>query len=306
MNYRETLINTANRNCSLVCMGMDPVIEKIPSRRTSIEEKIFHFCEDIIDALFNENEMISAIKPNYAFYAQYGFDGLRALKRLIEFSKIKGLPIILDAKRGDIGNTSVAYANEVFDFLGVDAVTISPYMGSDSVMPFIDRSKSEGKGVYILARTSNTGATDLQDIIIREGNPLFLKVIEKTCLWAQNAGGNVGAVVGATSIKELKQIAHILAKYKQTIPLLIPGVGAQGGSAAGVISSIVEVGKDVGLDEPTIKANLMTIRISSSSGITYAYERKRTSDYANAAVEAVKELNREINEALTKEKIKLF
>jgi len=116
MNYREMLVNAAIRNKSLVCMGADPIVERIPIEKGSIEDKIFRFYENIIYALINENETVGAIKPNYAFYAQYGFEGLRALKRLIDFSKANDLPVILDAKRGDIGNTSAAYAIEVFDF----------------------------------------------------------------------------------------------------------------------------------------------------------------------------------------------
>ncbi|UCE28673.1 MAG: orotidine-5'-phosphate decarboxylase [Candidatus Bathyarchaeota archaeon] len=306
MNYREMLVETANRSRSLVCMGADPVIERIPTNKTSVEEKIFCFYEDIINALLSEDELVSAIKPNYAFYAQYGFEGLRALKRLIDFSKTKGFPTILDAKRGDIGKTSAAYSNEVFDFFGADAVTISPYMGSDSVTPFINRSKNEGKGVYILARTSNIGAADLQDLVTLEGEPLFLRTIKKTVSWAQKGGGNVGAVVGATSLRELSEIYRALVEEKQMIPLLIPGVGTQGGSAGDVVSSVVEASKGVSLDDATIKTDLLTIRINSSSGINYAYERKGTSDYAKAAVQAVRELNREIDGALRKEKIRLY
>jgi orotidine-5'-phosphate decarboxylase len=306
MNYRQLLTDIATRNRSLVCMGADPVVERIPTRKSSLEEKIFCFYEDIINALFNENEMVSAIKPNYAFYAQYGFEGLRALKRLVNFSKAKNLPVILDAKRGDIGNTSVAYAIEVFDFFDADAVTISPYMGSDSVMPFLTRSKKEGKGVYVLARTSNIGARDLQNLLTEEGKPLFLKVVEKIVQWAQSGNGNVGAVVGATSTKELSEIACSFAKHKQAIPLLIPGVGTQGGSAGEVISSLVKAWRNVGLNDDMIKTTLLISRINSSSGINYAYEKRDTSDYAKAAVDAVRALNEEVNKTLWKEGVTLF
>jgi orotidine-5'-phosphate decarboxylase len=306
VTYRQLLIETATSSHSLLCMGADPVIERIPIEKDSLENRIFSFYEDIVEALLSENELVSAIKPNYAFYAQYGFEGLRALKRLIDFSKAKKFPVILDAKRGDIGNTSVAYANEAFDFFGADAVTVSPYMGSDSVMPFVARSRSEGKGVYILVRTSNTGAADLQNLAIQDGGPLFLRVVEKTMLWARDGGGNVGVVVGATSLKELSEIAYMLAKDKRVVPLLIPGVGAQGGSAGEVISSLVGAGKDAGLKEVDLKINLLSTRINSSSGINYAYERKGTKDYAKAAVGAVKELNEEIDAALRREKIKIF
>lgn len=306
MIYRELLAHTSSHNHSLVCMGADPVIERIPTRKSSLEDSIFCFYEDIINALFAENEMVSAVKPNYAFYAQYGFEGLRALKRLINFSKANNLPVILDAKRGDIGRTNIAYTNEIFDFFKADATTISPFMGSDSVEPFLARCRKEGKGIYILARTSNIGAKDFQNLVTKEGKPLFLEVVEKIILWAESGNGNVGAVVGATSMNELSEIAGSFANCRQVIPLLIPGVGTQGGSASDVISSLVKASKEAGLDDNMIKTNLLSVRISSSSGINYAYEKKRMSDYAKAAAEAVGALNDEIEETLRKEGIKLY
>jgi orotidine-5'-phosphate decarboxylase len=306
VNYKEILIDVALRNHSLICMGADPILERIPTRKSSIEERIFCFYEDIIHAILNEKASVSALKPNYAFYAQYGFEGLRALKRLIEFAKTVGLPVILDVKRGDIGKTSEAYTREVFDFFAADSVTVSPYMGSDSISPFINRSKKEGKGVYILARTSNFGAKDFQDLVTNDGKAIFHKVVEKIALWSKNGNGNIGAVVGATSPIELAQIARLIAITENTVPLLIPGVGTQGGSVNDVISNLVNAWKEAGLDFKTVKTNLLISRINSSSGINYAYEKMGISDYSKAAVEAVKILNNEVDQALSKQDIKLF
>jgi len=179
-------------------------------------------------------------------------------------------------------------------------------MGSDSVIPFIVRCKNQGKGVYVLARTSNVGAEDLQNLTIKDGPPLFLKVIEKIVMWGQDTNGNVGAVVGATSLKELSEITILLAKCGQPVPLLIPGVGAQGGSAREVICSLVEARRKAGLNDDEIRMSLLIDRINSSSGINYAYEKMGTTDYAGAAADAVKFLNQEIADALRIERLHIF
>ncbi len=143
-------------------MGMDPVIEKIPIQgdpRQVIEE----FYLDILKEMNKRNSFPAVIKPNIAYFEQHGFDGLNALSTIISQYKSSGIPILLDAKRGDIGRTSLAYAKSVFEFWDSDSVTVAPYMGSDSVGPFIEWCE-KGKGVYILCRTSNKGASDLQDL----------------------------------------------------------------------------------------------------------------------------------------------
>lgn len=278
MTYLDLLRDASQKNNSIVCMGADPVIDKIPLKG-SIEDNITKFYSDILDAAEAETALPGTIKPNYAFYAQYGFEGLRALKKVIDKAREKKVPVILDAKRGDIGKTSAAYAKEVFDFWGADAVTIAPYMGSDSVGPFIDCC-ARGKGVYILNRTSNKGAVDLQNLSV-EGVPLYIKAAEKIVEWGSNTQG-VGAVVGATSTQELDSLAQYYSS-KGNIPLLIPGVGSQGGSAEEVTRILKARGLDLGIQ-----------RINSSSGINYAYLEKNTTDYAGAAVEAIRELNKEI------------
>jgi len=283
MNYAEMLKESAEKNKSIVCMGADPALEKIELvvKNGSIEEKISKFYSEIIDACIAENAVPAAVKPNYAFYAQYGFEGLRALKKVCEKVKDAGIPLILDGKRADIGNTSDAYAKELFDFWNADCATIAPYMGSDSVGPFIKYCEEKGKGVYILNRTSNAGAADLQNLMV-EGKPLFLKTAEKIVEWGSKANGSVGAVVGATSTLELQQLAEFFASKK--VPLLIPGVGKQGGSAEEVVKILKASGSELAIH-----------RINSSREINYAFEKAATQDFAGAAVKAIKELNTQIN-----------
>ena len=185
--------------------------------------------------------------------------------------------MILDAKRGDIGKTSTAYAKAVFDFWQVDALTVAPYMGSDSVQPFIEYCE-QGKGLYVLARTSNKGAADFQNLKL-DNEPLHIHVARKIIEWAKPG---TGAVVGATYPEELQQIATMFVDAQKDIPLLIPGVGGQGGSPAEVMKALKNAGYDFSL-----------CRINSSSGINYAYEKQDTDDYAGAAVKALQQLHKE-------------
>ena len=275
MSFTSKLAKAADERNSIVCLGMDPVLEEIPIKEQSPSAKIAKFYEDIIEATAGS---IGAVKPNYAFFAQYGFPGLRALKKVISTCKNKKLPVILDAKRGDIGKSSEAYANEAFKFWKADAVTVAPYMGKDSVQPFIDCCSSD-KGVYVLVRTSNSGAADFQELKNSNGRKMFMETAGKLVEW--HADG-VGAVVGATNTAELKDVAEFFAASGKAIPLLIPGVGAQGGSAKEVASILKNIG------------DMKIHRINSSSGINYAYKKQGTTDYAGAALKAVKELNREI------------
>ncbi|MBI5229038.1 orotidine-5'-phosphate decarboxylase [Candidatus Micrarchaeota archaeon] len=282
MSYYDLLERTAKEFNSIVCMGADPVIEKIPLKQGSVEERIASFYEEIIEACKTEDALPGAIKPNYAFYAQHGFEGLHALKKVCEKVKEERIPLIIDLKRGDIGKTSTAYAKEAFSFWEGDAVTISPYMGTDSVMPFVNETTGKEKGVYVLNRTSNPGAVDFQDIEAG-GKKNFEWVSESILKWGASAEGNVGAVVGATSMNELEAIARKYTESKQQVPLLIPGVGAQGGSANEVVEALKRA-----------KYSLGIVRINSSAGINYAYEKEKTDDFAGAAARAIKELNQEI------------
>jgi len=262
-------------------MGMDPVLERIPIDGKDVRTTIVEFYSNILDALQSKDSLPALVKPNYAFYAQYGFEGLQSLKQVIALYRAAGLPVLLDAKRGDVGKTSLAYAREIFHFWDADAVTVSPYMGGDSIRPFTEFCK-ESRGVYILARTSNEGAKDFQDLPV-DGQPLYIKTAAKISEWAGESPG-VGGVIGATSIDEFASIVNFFAECGEEVPLLIPGVGAQGGSAKEVVAVLRKA------DSP-----LAIHRINSSSGINYAYEKTDSDDYAQAAVDAVRKLNKEIN-----------
>lgn len=265
--YLDKFRQYAEERKTVLCFGIDPVIEKIPCDRgiCKPEERSMYITDyfiPITDALLEQNA-IAAIKPNYAFFAQYGFDGLNALKEITSRYKNK-VPIILDGKRGDIGKTSDAYAKELYETWQADATTVSPYMGSDSVKPFL----RDDKITYVLCRTSNIGAADFQEL--KAGRKfLYEKVAEKCVEW------NCGLVVGATS-DSIKRIAKIT---KNKLPMLIPGIGAQGGDLDTVMSAI--------------KNNPFIHRINASSSLAYAYEKHKLSPRESALKEA-DELNRKM------------
>jgi len=277
MGYLDDLRVRAKKAKSIVCMGMDPVIEKIQIKGDTCQV-IEEFYLDILKEMNKRDSYPAIIKPNIAYFEQYGFAGFNALKTIISQYKSSGIPTLLDAKRGDIGKTSTAYAKSVFEFWDSDAVTIAPYMGSDSVEPFIEWCDQE-KGVYILCRTSNKGSVDLQDLKV-DGVPVYMKLAENIIRWHKPG---VGAVVGATYLDELEEISRFFVESKKEIPLLIPGVGSQGGSAKEVVEVLIKTKNDI-----------LIHRINSSSGINYAYIEKNTSDYATAAVDALETLNQDI------------
>jgi orotidine-5'-phosphate decarboxylase len=230
---------------------------------------IFEFNKAIIEAT---TDLVCAYKPNIAFYEALGNDGLDALKRTRDF--IPGdIPVIIDAKRGDIGNTARAYANSLFEYFNCDATTVSPYLGHDSLKPFIDYPD---RGVLVLCRTSNAGAADFQSLsfdIDGTRRTLFEIVAEKVSEW--NVHGNLGLVVGATYPEELKVIRD---RYPD-MPLLIPGVGAQGGDLA----LVIKYGTDAGRQRTII---------NSSRQILYA---SKGADFAGAARNAAQDIRDRIN-----------
>jgi len=251
----EKLSKLARENKTLLCFGIDPV-------KSRMNAETVPFFSEITDALLAEH-LISAIKPNYAYFAAEGFGGLFALKEIIDRYRNKTF-VILDAKRGDIGKSSEAYATEAYDFWGADALTISPYMGEDSVRPFL----REGKLSYLLGRTSNPGAKDFQEKKMGK-SPLYEEVFRKAKEWG------TGLVVGATS----NSIPKAVELAGKDTPLLIPGIGAQGGE----YDSLKSLGK-----------NPFIHRVNSSSAIAYAYEKKGGSPKAAALAEAkatVKKIN---------------
>jgi orotidine-5'-phosphate decarboxylase len=243
---------------------------------------VLEFNRAIIDAT---SDLVCAYKPNLAFYEALGTTGLSALEKTVTYIP-DAIPVIGDAKRGDIGSTARAYARALFETLGFDAATVNPYMGYDSLEPFIEYRE---KGVFILCRTSNAGSVDFQDLVLSgksagvEGGerPLFEVVALRAREW--NALGNVGLVVGATYPQELRRVRQLCPQ----MPLLIPGIGAQGGDPASAVR--------YGVDARGEKAI-----ISSSRQIIYAYlgEGGKGGDFAAAARGAALKLRDEINRYL--------
>jgi orotidine-5'-phosphate decarboxylase len=267
LKFSKKLTEVVRKNKSLLCVGLDPDPAQMPEKIN-----IFEFNRAIIDAT---SDLVCAYKPNFAFYEACGKEGLEALKRTVDYVP-EGIPVIGDAKRGDIGNTARAYARAIFDYYGFDATTVNPYMGFDSVEPFL---QYRHKGIFILCRTSNPGTADFQSINCEAGGShrqLFKIVAEKASQW--NSRNNAGLVIGATMPEELMLIRD---RYPD-MPLLIPGVGAQGGDLNKVLRC--------GLDNDRVK----TI-INSSRQIIYA---SRGSDFAEAARLAAKELRDSINQVL--------
>lgn len=216
MNFRERLEQVIRRKKSLLCVGLDTDIAKLPAALQKSDDPLFEFNKAIIDATA---EFAAAFKVNLAFYEAHGLDGWRALEKTFAYLP-DDVVKIADAKRGDIGNTAQMYAKALFDGLGADAVTVNPYMGYDSAAPFLPR---EDHGAFFLCLTSNPGAKDFQ--YFPDGDmPLFQKVAQTVAAW--NGRGNCGLVVGATHPQELAAVRQLAPD----LPLLIPGIGAQGGN----------------------------------------------------------------------------
>lgn len=276
MNYVEMLKDSAKKHSSIVCLGLDPVIEDIPEKDGTPGERIYKFYESILNAIVKKNIFPGAVKPNYAFYAQYGIDGIISLEKVITIYKKAGIPVILDYKRGDIGKTAAAYAKEAFDFFKADAVTLSPYLGYDSIEPYIKGYPD--KGYYILTKTSNASSGEIQDVKT-DGKEFFLHIAEMIVKWYHPG---IGSVAGATYPEQLDKINDTFIKSGKEIPFLIPGVGTQGGSIAEVMA-VLRKCQDVRIH-----------RINASSSINYAYKTYKDMKYDDAAVESLKQMNGEI------------
>ncbi len=224
MIFREKLDLIISKRKSLLCVGLDSDITKIPAHLKREENPILAFNKKIIDATA---EFTSSYKLNLAFYESYGLKGWQALAETVKYIPDE-IVTIADAKRGDIGNTSEQYAKAFFDELGFDSITLSPYMGYDTVAPFIKRAD---KGLFLLCLTTNPGSKDFQRIIDKENVFLYKRVAEKVAEWDREAPV-YGLVVGAQHPDELKDIRSIVPE----IPFLIPGVGAQGGGLEGAVT----------------------------------------------------------------------
>lgn len=216
MKALDKLKNIQEENKSMICLGLDLDIKRMPPEYTKNPKGMFDFAMKIVEAT---SDQVCAYKPNLAFYESFGTGGISILKMIIDRIP-DNIPIIVDAKRGDIGNTASHYAQALFEVLNADWVTVNPYMGYDSLRPFLEY---KDRGTFILCLTSNPGSKDFQVLKV-DNKPLYEIVAEKVVYW--NKSGNCGLVVGATAPQQLKEIRDIA----EDMPLLIPGVGAQGGS----------------------------------------------------------------------------
>ena len=240
---RKELIYQIKKNKSFLCVGLDTDIKKIPQHLLELEDPIFEFNKQIIDAT---KDLCVAYKPNIAFYESMGVSGWNSLQKTLDYIP-NDIFTIADAKRGDIGNTSSMYAKAFFENMSFDSVTVAPYMGSDSVTPFL---KFKDKWAIVLALTSNKGGLDFQKIEDKNGKQLFKEVLEASKKWGTDE--NMMYVVGATRTEELLEIRAIVPNHF----LLVPGVGDQGGSLKDVAK--YGLNKDCGL------------LVNSSRGIIYA------------------------------------
>jgi orotidine-5'-phosphate decarboxylase len=258
MTFLDMLRDAGAKNQSMLCVGLDPEPSRFPAEMKGNADKIYDFCARIVDTTA---DLVNAYKPQIAYFAAHRAES--QLERLMAHIRqvAPHVPIILDAKRGDIGSTAEQYAIEAFERYGADAVTLSPFMGFDSVAPYL---KYQGKGAFLLCRTSNPGGDDLQNqrLSSLEGSPLLYEHVARLAQGPWNLNGQLGLVVGATYPAEIERVRALAP----TVPLLIPGVGAQGGDAVA-----------------TVKAGLRAngaIIVNSSRAILYAASDAQFADAA--------------------------
>jgi len=264
-------LQNKNKDDKFICIGLDTDPQKFPVHFKKDKDSILSFNKSIIEAT---SEFAAAYKINFAFYEKFGSEGLNILKQTVQIIPDDILKIG-DAKRGDIGNTSKYYAESLFDHFGFDSITINPYMGEDSVKPFLEYSD---KMIFILALTSNPGANDFEKLQLKDGKYIFQKVIEKVKMWNQN--NNCGIVFGATNLKELEEN---IADFNN-LAVLLPGVGAQGGNLEEVMNLFIQ----------QKKSNLL---VNVSRGIIY---KDNTTRFAEAASEEIIQLNKTVKRLLSK------
>jgi len=263
MSFLDRLRAAERSNQSMVCVGLDPEPARFPGALRGDASRIFDFCAAIVEATA---DLVIAFKPQIAYFAAHRAEG--QLERLMAHMRqvAPGVPVILDAKRGDIGSTAAQYAVEAFERYGADAVTLSPFMGFDSVEPYL---KYQGKGAFLLCRTSNPGGDDLQSQRLSSvpGEPLLYEHVARLAQGPWNLNGQLGLVVGATYPAEIERVRAIAP----TMPLLIPGVGAQGGDAAATVRAGWR---------GNAQATVAPIIVNSSRAILYA---SSGADFAQAA-----------------------
>ncbi|MCF0238721.1 MAG: orotidine-5'-phosphate decarboxylase [Sphaerochaetaceae bacterium] len=280
MNYIQLLRESAKEVGNCGCLGIDPNFSALPE---GMNVKDFYLT--LFEAMDKKGLKVAAIKPNIGYFSRLDkplegkFEGSLALAEIIKALPAK--PFILDAKRGDIATSSANYAYEAFKVWNADCVTVSPYMGTDSVTPFA--KGYEDKGVYVLNRTSNPGGKDLQNVQCESNNPVYMEVAKLISNWNTEYSCGIGAVVGATNLKELEDLASFYST--KSVPMLIPGVGSQGGSATDVMAIMRKVGYPVELG-----------RINSSSALTHPWAKKKEqapSNWIDVCLKAIEDFIKE-------------
>lgn len=305
-HFADRLNAAVKAKGSAICVGLDPRLEQVPmfikekhvalhkGAMTVAAESILEFNKGIIEAVA---DLVPVVKPQVAFYEQYGYEGMRAYEETLWYARDKGLLTIADVKRNDIGSTAEGYAKaflgkvnlfgkEVFSF-DADAVTVSPYLGYDGIKPFITVARKHGKGVFILVKTSNPSSADLQDLQMKDGNTIYEIMAQFVESWGADDLGKdgysfVGAVVGATFPDQAKKLRKMMPKNI----FLVPGYGAQGGTAADVAACFNKDG--------------LGAVVNSSRGITFAWENSdkfTEKDYAEAARQAVLSMKKDLHDA---------
>jgi orotidine-5'-phosphate decarboxylase len=266
-HFSDRLADAVERKRSQLVVGLDPMPEQMPP---SVD--VTRFCCGIVDAVA---EHAVAVKPQSAFFEAHGAEGVQAFERVCEHARASGLLVIADVKRGDIGSTARAYAAA---FAGLaDAVTVNPYLGRDSLEPFLDVCRTEGTGMFCLVKTSNPGSADVQDALLADGRPVWQRVAELVSdlgeeLVGEHGLSSVGAVVGATFPDDVARARELLPRT----PLLLPGIGAQGGTPAGVAAAFA--------------AGPAAALVSASRSVIYA---SAGDDWRAAAATEAKRLARE-------------
>ncbi|MFO7850399.1 MAG: orotidine-5'-phosphate decarboxylase [Spirochaetia bacterium] len=314
MPFLKTLGSSSKITGTCACMGIDPVVSALPlGDKIHTEERIVEFFRSIFDVMLQRDIIPAAFKPNIGFFhildrpLEGDFSGSRALAAVVKMirERFPDIPLIIDAKMGDIANSSLNYAGEAFDSWGGDGVTVHPYMGDDSVEPFLKKAQESGGGVYVLNRTSNSGAERFQNLNVQnqlslqnpsvhsggrgESTPLYMETARAIAEWAARYPGT-GAVVGATSLSEFEHIVEYYSRHP--VPLLIPGVGSQGGSAEEVLALLRRY-----------RYPLDLVRINSSSGVTHPWKRKGEKAPENWARECVESLSTLIESCAVRENI---
>lgn len=303
----QKLIANIKKTNAPIVVGLDPMMNYIPEHITKkalaeygetlegAAEAVWQYNKAIVDAI---HDLVPAVKPQIAMYEQFGIPGMMAFKKTVDYCKEKGIVIIGDVKRGDIGSTSAAYAtahlgkvkvgSSLLTPFGEDFATVNPYLGSDGIKPFIEVCKEEKKGLFILVKTSNPSSGEFQDQLVN-GRPLYEMVGEKVAEWADSCMGDdysyIGAVVGAT----YPEMGKVLRKVMPKSFILVPGYGAQGGKAADLVHYFNEDG--------------LGAIVNSSRGIIAAYKQEKyaafgAENFADASRQAVVDMIEDINQAL--------